>query len=65
MMPLLVDLSDWRTKLAEIEDSVYNSTQLLDVVFVADFPGELPLDFFEACFCLQVSQAGYDSPDKM
>ena len=46
MMPLLVDLSDWRTKLAQIEDSVYNSTQLLDVVFVADFPGELPLDFF-------------------
>ena len=42
MMPLLVDLSDWRTKLAEIEDSLLNSTQLLDVVFVADFPGKSP-----------------------
>lgn len=40
MMPLLVDLSDWRGKLAQIEDQLHNSTQLLDVVFVADFPGE-------------------------
>lgn len=40
MMPLLVDLSDWRGKFAEIEESLHNSTQLLDVVFVADFPGQ-------------------------
>ena len=56
-MPLLVDLSDWRTKLAEIEDSVYNSTQLLDVVFVADFPGELPPEFFRhASACRSAKQ---------
>jgi vitamin K-dependent gamma-carboxylase len=40
MMPLLVDLSDWRTKLAEIAEKLYNDTTLLDAVFVADFPGQ-------------------------
>ncbi|XP_050394732.2 vitamin K-dependent gamma-carboxylase [Patella vulgata] len=40
LMPLLVDLSDWRGKLAEIEKSLtVNSSESADVVFVADFPG--------------------------
>lgn len=39
LMPLLVDLSPWRTKLQEIEGSLDNQTE---VVFIADFPG---LDF--------------------
>ncbi|XP_034974536.2 vitamin K-dependent gamma-carboxylase isoform X1 [Zootoca vivipara] len=34
--PLLVDLSPWRTKLQDIEDSLDNQTE---VVFIADFPG--------------------------
>ncbi|KAG8574611.1 hypothetical protein GDO81_009249 [Engystomops pustulosus] len=34
--PLLVDLSPWRAKFQEIEDSLDNQT---DVVFIADFPG--------------------------
>ncbi|XP_046350529.1 vitamin K-dependent gamma-carboxylase-like [Haliotis rufescens] len=38
-MPLLIDLSDWRGKLAEIQSSLHNSTNHTDVVFVADFPG--------------------------
>uniref|UniRef100_A0A3P8UPS0 Gamma-glutamyl carboxylase n=1 Tax=Cynoglossus semilaevis TaxID=244447 RepID=A0A3P8UPS0_CYNSE len=36
LMPLLVDLSPWRTKLQEIEGSLDNQTE---VVFIADFPG--------------------------
>ncbi|XP_006625583.2 vitamin K-dependent gamma-carboxylase [Lepisosteus oculatus] len=36
LMPLLVDLSPWRTKLLEIENTLDNQTE---VVFIADFPG--------------------------
>ncbi|XP_070545300.1 vitamin K-dependent gamma-carboxylase-like isoform X2 [Ptychodera flava] len=36
LLPLLVELSPWRSKLDEIEDSLDKDT---DVVFVADFPG--------------------------
>ncbi|XP_062995082.1 vitamin K-dependent gamma-carboxylase isoform X1 [Elgaria multicarinata webbii] len=36
LKPLLVDLSPWRIKLQEIEDSLDNQTE---VVFIADFPG--------------------------
>lgn len=43
LMPLLVDLSPWRTKFEEIEGSLDNQTE---VVFIADFPGTV---FF--CFC--------------
>lgn len=37
LMPLLTDLSDWRTKLAEIEEQLDSH---IDVTFVADFPGK-------------------------
>uniref|UniRef100_A0A665UUG4 HTTM-like domain-containing protein n=1 Tax=Echeneis naucrates TaxID=173247 RepID=A0A665UUG4_ECHNA len=36
LMPLLVDLSPWRTKFSEIESSLDNQTE---IVFIADFPG--------------------------
>ncbi|XP_027031142.2 vitamin K-dependent gamma-carboxylase [Tachysurus fulvidraco] len=36
LMPLLVDLSPWRTKFQEIEGTLDNQTE---VVFIADFPG--------------------------
>ncbi|XP_048876489.1 vitamin K-dependent gamma-carboxylase isoform X1 [Brienomyrus brachyistius] len=36
LMPLLVDLSPWRTKFLEIEGTLDNQTE---VVFIADFPG--------------------------
>ncbi|XP_019629264.1 PREDICTED: vitamin K-dependent gamma-carboxylase-like isoform X2 [Branchiostoma belcheri] len=36
MMPLLVDLTPWREKFQEIEETMANETE---VVFVADFPG--------------------------
>lgn len=36
--PLLVDLSPWRAKFLEVEDSLDNQT---DVVFIADFPGNV------------------------
>ncbi|KAJ8286789.1 hypothetical protein GJAV_G00043300 [Gymnothorax javanicus] len=42
LMPLLVDLSPWRTKFQEIEGSLDNQT---DVVFIADFPGLLLENF--------------------
>lgn len=37
IMPLMVDLSNWRTKLAQIEESLNDDFE--NVVFVADFPG--------------------------
>ncbi|OWF37824.1 vitamin K-dependent gamma-carboxylase-like [Mizuhopecten yessoensis] len=37
--PLLVDLSDWRQKLSEIQAELHSSSNYTDVVFVADFPG--------------------------
>ena len=37
-MPLLVDLSPWRSKFDEIDKMLDNQT---DVVFIADFPGKL------------------------
>lgn len=40
LMPLLVDLSPWRTKFQEIEGSLDNQTE---IVFIADFPGCTPL----------------------
>lgn len=39
-MPLLTELSDWRTKLNEIEDQLDDE---LDITFVADFPGKMKL----------------------
>lgn len=39
VLPLLVDLSDWRGKLAEIEKEIFEQDSDTDVVFVADFPG--------------------------
>lgn len=38
LMPLLIDLSPWRLKFQEIEDSLDNQT---DIVFIADFPGNI------------------------
>ena len=39
-MPLLTELSDWRGQLDRIERTIYNSSADMDVVFIADFPGE-------------------------
>ena len=40
VLPLLVDLSDWRAKLDEIADTLEMKNSDIDAVFVADFPGE-------------------------
>lgn len=39
LMPLLTDLSDWRTKMHEIQQKQYVTNQNYDLTFVADFPG--------------------------
>ena len=39
VLPLLVDLSDWRAKLDEITTDLLTNSNDTDVVFVADFPG--------------------------
>ncbi|XP_046860535.1 vitamin K-dependent gamma-carboxylase-like isoform X2 [Xenia sp. Carnegie-2017] len=39
ILPLMVELSPWRTKLDEIEKETVKSSNFTDVVFVADFPG--------------------------
>lgn len=47
LMPLLVDLSPWRTKFQEIESSLDNQTE---IVFIADFPGcTFPLVLYFFC----------------
>ncbi|KAJ8318861.1 hypothetical protein KUTeg_003952 [Tegillarca granosa] len=38
VMPLLVDLSDWRKKFVEIKKELRNSSKEYEVVFIADFP---------------------------
>lgn len=39
VMPLLIDLSDWRMKLRDIRRDSLNGTNYTDIAFVADFPG--------------------------
>ncbi len=39
VQPLMVDLSDWRERLMQLEKDVYNQSNDTDVVFIADFPG--------------------------
>jgi len=39
LMPLLSGLSQWRTRLDQIQLGLYSSTNDTDVIFVADFPG--------------------------
>ena len=39
VLPLMIDLSPWRTKLDEIEREAAKNNNFSDVVFVADFPG--------------------------
>lgn len=38
-MPLLTDLTPWRTKLSNLEAEVVKWSNYSDVLFVADFPG--------------------------
>lgn len=46
LMPLLVDLSPWRTKFLEIEGSLDNQTE---IVFIADFPGSRIFHLIQMC----------------
>lgn len=39
VLPLLIDLSSWRSKLNDIERETFKSKNYTEVVFVADFPG--------------------------
>ncbi len=48
VQPLMVDLSDWREKLLQLEKDVYNTTSDTDVVFIADFPGKQPVRYAPA-----------------
>lgn len=57
-MPLLLDLSPWRSKLQEMEKELIDTSNYTDVVFVADFPGNIFVIFsvqgnylFNVCYC--------------
>lgn len=39
LLPLLTNLSDWRTRMNEIEQQLEKNNQNALVTFVADFPG--------------------------
>lgn len=47
VLPLLTELSDWRSKLIETENRLFNQSEYLDVVFVADFPGFYLINYVE------------------
>lgn len=56
LMPLLTELSSWRSKLAELERSVFNWSDSASVAFVADFPGKMRpfdevVDTINSCLC--------------
>jgi vitamin K-dependent gamma-carboxylase len=39
LMPLLLELSDWRYKMDKIEKEMYNQSKEIQIAFMADFPG--------------------------
>jgi vitamin K-dependent gamma-carboxylase len=39
LMPLMTNLSDWRTKMTEIEDKYKKLNEFVDLTFVADVKG--------------------------
>ncbi|XP_023227590.1 vitamin K-dependent gamma-carboxylase-like [Centruroides sculpturatus] len=47
VLPLLTELSDWRNKLIETENHLFDQSEYLDVVFVADFPGFYLINYVE------------------
>jgi len=44
-LPLITELSDWRSKLPDIENQIFSWSNYSDVLFVADFPGKTILYF--------------------
>jgi vitamin K-dependent gamma-carboxylase len=40
LLPLLTNLSDWRTRMQQIENELSTKDQNVLVTFVADFPGK-------------------------
>lgn len=43
LLPLLTNLSDWRTRMMQIENDLASKDQNVLITFVADFPGKIPL----------------------
>lgn len=41
LIPLLAELNDWRRTMQEIQDHVYSWNNYSDVLFVADYPGNI------------------------
>lgn len=41
LLPLLTNLSDWRTRMMQIENDLSSKDQNVLVTFVADFPGKI------------------------
>lgn len=43
LLPLLSEYSDYRATITDIQKHVYSWSNYTDVLFIADFPGELSL----------------------
>ncbi|PNF20657.1 hypothetical protein B7P43_G03021 [Cryptotermes secundus] len=41
LMPLLTEFSSWRKQITKLEKEIYSWSEYSDVIFVADFPGNL------------------------
>ena len=41
LLPLLTNLSDWRTRMMQIENDLSSKDQNVLITFVADFPGKI------------------------
>ena len=51
VLPLLTSLSDWRSRLDEIQKGIYTDSNDTDAVFIADFPGSISLIFSNHLIC--------------
>lgn len=46
IMPLLTEYSDWRETLLKIQKETYESSNVSEIIFVADFPGKKQIIYF-------------------
>lgn len=40
VLPLLSELTEWRSKMKQIQEDIYATSNFSEVIFIADFPGK-------------------------
>jgi vitamin K-dependent gamma-carboxylase len=59
VLPLLTQLTDWRQKLKQVEESIYEENNYTSVIFIADFPG------FHLCHILSELKTNHSFFDRI